>query len=343
VVVTASGGKLSNVEVSAQGVKVDGTLTADGSRWESRWPLTPGKKYEVSARAEAGSTVKSSFTTLQPAQTIGAFTTGPQDGGKAGIGMPIILNFTAPVYNQAQVEKSLEVKMSEPVEGAWRWIGNRQVIFRPRKYWPAGEKVELIAHLNGVRAAKDTYGVKDVKYGFTIGDAIISTVNTKTYKMTVTRNGKVIRRMPISAGRATKRAYTTTNGVHLTMEKAETVVADSATVGIPKGNPEYYKLDLNWAVRISNSGEYVHSAPWSVGSQGHANFSHGCVNACTANAKWFYDLSLPGNVVVVTGTDRQLEWNNGWGYWQLPWKKWTSGSALNQPDTAPATPGPATG
>jgi len=344
VVVTASGEKIAQVTVTAAGKPAEGQLSADGATWKTRWTLAPGTQYQVSARTEKGTTVTSSFTTLKPAQTISASATGPEDGGKAGVGMPIILNFNAPVYNQAEVEKALEVKLSKPVEGAWRWVSRQQLVYRPRAYWPVGQKVELTAHLKGVRAAKDVYAVKDLTYGFTVGDEVISTVDTKTHMMTVRRNGEVVKKIPISAGRATKRAYTTTNGVHLTMEKAASVVADSATVGIPKGSPEYYKLDLKWAVRISNSGEYVHAAPWSVGSQGSDNVSHGCVNASTENAKWFYDNSAPGDIVIVTGTDRELESDNGWGFWQMSWDKWMDGSALmTQSTEAPTTPEPATG
>ncbi|MEO5878315.1 MAG: Ig-like domain-containing protein [Streptosporangiaceae bacterium] len=342
VVVTAAGEKISDVRVTAAGKQAEGKLSADGRSWRTRWTLTPGTKYQVTASTDKGTTVTSSFTTLKPARTINVAAAGPEDGGKAGVGMPIILNFNAPVYNQAEVEKALEVKLSQQVEGGWRWMSRQQVVYRPRTYWPTGQKVELIAHLAGVRPAKDTYLTRDLTYGFTVGDSVISTVDTRTHTMTVRRNGKVVKKLPISAGRATKRAYTTTNGVHLTMEKAATVVADSATVGIPKGSAEYYRLDLKWAVRISNSGEYVHAAPWSVGSQGNANVSHGCVNASTDNAKWFYDNSVPGNVVIVTGTDRELEGGNGWGYWQLSWTRWMDGSALDQSD-APSTPAPATG
>ncbi|GAA3221940.1 Ig-like domain-containing protein [Actinocorallia longicatena] len=343
VVVTADGEKITEVAVTADGEKAEGDLSADAKSWRTRWTLAPGTRYQVVARTEKGTSVTSAFTTLKPAKTIGTSIVGPEDGGTAGVGMPIILNFNTPVYNQDEVLKALDLKMSEQVEGAWRWVSRQQLVYRPRAYWPSGQKIKLVAHLKGVRAAKDTYGTRDLSYGFTVGDAVVSTVDTRTHTMTVRRNGKIVRKIPISAGRATKRAYTTTNGIHLTMERAERVVADSATVGIPKGDPEYYRLDLKWAVRISNSGEYVHAAPWSVGSQGNANVSHGCVNASDADARWFYDQSVPGNIVIVTGTDRELEWNNGWGFWQVPWAEWSADSAMEQPAGVPSTPAPATG
>jgi hypothetical protein len=105
-------------------------------------------------------------------------------------------------------------------------------------------------------------------------------------------------------------------------------------------DPRYYKLTVFDAVQISSSGEYVHSAPWSLWAQGNLNVSHGCVNVSPAFAEWFYDLSQRGDIVTVTGTDRELEWNNGYGYWQMPWRQWLEGSALKNPIiiTKPATP-----
>jgi lipoprotein-anchoring transpeptidase ErfK/SrfK len=144
--------------------------------------------------------------------------------------------------------------------------------------------------------------------------------------MVVKRDGKTVQTMRISAGKATTREYTTTSGVHLTMERGNPVTMISP--GKKKGDPGYYKEVVNHAVRISNSGEYVHSAPWSVGSQGRANVSHGCVNARPDQAKWFYENFHRGDVVKITGTTRDLEWNNGWGYWQLSFKQWKKGSAL---------------
>lgn len=338
ITVRAAGGRIQNVWVTARGRQVEGVLSPDGTTWRSRWPLSPATRHRVIATAadRRGKAVtrSRSFTTLTPRQTINPRVEAPFDGERVGVGMPIILGFDRPVFNRDQVAKALEVRSAEPVTGAWRWTGPQQVAFRPRSYWRPGQRVNLIAHLKGVRAAKDVYGAHDLKAGFTVGDSMISTVNTRTYTMTVKRAGKVIRKVPISAGRATKRAYTTTSGVHLIMSKEYKVVADSATVGIPKGDPDYYRLDLYWALRISNSGEYVHSAPWSVADQGRRNVSHGCVNAGPKNAKWFYQQAQRGDIVIVTGTDRELEWNNGWGFWQLPWQKWSKGS----PPPATTTP-----
>ncbi|MBA9006796.1 L,D-transpeptidase [Thermomonospora cellulosilytica] len=333
ITVQATGGTIQRVTVTGEGRTVEGGLDPTRTRWTSRWTLRPDTDYLVTATAVSPegrtTTVTSAFSTLKPKQTIGVAAAAPFDDETVGVGMPIILTFDRPVYNKAEVERALHVRASRPVEGAWRWIDRRQVVYRTRKYWPAHTDVTLHARLAGVRAARDVYGTRDLTLRFRVGDAQMSVASARTHQMVVTRNGRTVRRIPVSMGKATKRAYTTTSGVHLTMEKAYHVVMDSATVGIPKGHPEYYRLDVYYAVRISDSGEFTHSAPWSVASQGNENVSHGCVNMSPRNARWFYRFSRRGDIYKITGTDRELEWNNGWGYWQMSWPEWRKGSALD--------------
>ncbi len=131
----------------------------------------------------------------------------------------------------------------------------------------------------------------------------------------------------MSAGRP---KYPTTNGIHFTLEKAKTVIMDSATVGIPRDSPDGYYEKVHWNVRISNTGEFVHAAPWSVGSQGSANVSHGCINLSVVNATWFYKFSQRGDIVQVVGSPKRPDgWSLGVVDWNLSWSKWLSGSALH--------------
>lgn len=341
--VRAAGGKIQNVEVTTGKYHLAGKVDKAGTTWRSKWTLHPGRPYTVTAVAvnpDGRRTTKTAhFTTAKPKNTISAKATPgdgllmPGAGKKFGVGMPIIVDFSSDVYNKKAVEKSFEVRAEKPVRGAWHWMNRRQAVFRTKKFWSSDQKVKFTAHLAGVRAAKGVYGTRNVTSEFRIGDKQVLTVNTKTHKSVFKRDGKKKRKMPISAGRATSRSTTTSSGIHLAMSREYHVVMDSTTIGIPKGEPGYYRLDVNYAVRISNSGEYTHSAPWSVGSQGVANVSHGCVNLSPANAKWFYDRVQLGDVVKVTGTDRDLEVDNGWGYWQRDWKDWVKGGALNEPVT----------
>jgi lipoprotein-anchoring transpeptidase ErfK/SrfK len=331
VVVTAAGGSLEDVTVTAGGKPVEGAFDDTRTRWRSKGALRPATTYTVSAKASGQggpATLTSTFTTLTPKNELAVADVTPGIKGETlGVGVPIIVTFNTAVKDKAAVEQALQVKAEKPVTGAWRWISDNQAIYRTAKYWPAHQKVTFTAHLTGVRAGTDTYGVKDRTATLKIGAAWVSTVSVTGHAMVVKRDGKIVQKMAISAGRGTTREFTTTNGVHLTMERGNPVIMISP--GKKKGDPGYYKEVVNNAVRISNSGEYVHSAPWSVGSQGRANVSHGCINARPDQAKWFYDNYHRGDVVKITGTSRELEWNNGWGFWQLSFKQWRKGSALN--------------
>ncbi len=330
VVVAASGGELESVTVRARGKTVEGAFDTSRSRWRSKEPLRPGTTYTVEAKAtgQGGpAQATSTFTTLKPKSTLSIADVTPSIKGETlGVGAPIIVTFNTAVQDKAAVERALEVEAEKPVPGAWRWITDTQVIYRTAKFWPAHQKVTFTARLTGVRSGPGTWGAQDRTTTLKIGAAWVSTVNVKTHTMIVRKDGKVVQRMPISAGKATTREYTTTNGIHLTMERGSPVVMTSP--GRKKGEPGYYREVVDHAVRISSSGEYVHSAPWSVGSQGRANVSHGCINAHPRQAKWFYDNFHRGDIVKITGTDRALEWNNGWGFWQMPFKQWKKGSAL---------------
>jgi lipoprotein-anchoring transpeptidase ErfK/SrfK len=329
VTVATTDGTIKEVTVSdADGGDVNGTLDAGADHWVSTDSLVPATHYLVTATALDGAghptTVSSSFTTAAPAKTLGV-KIAPLEGEVVGVGMPIVVYFTTPVTDKAAVESHLSVDMSEQVPGAWHWYGSEEVHFRPAAYWPAGEQVTLHADLKGVNAGKGVWGVENRTLDFTVGDAHITTVNAKTDVMTVTDNGAVVRTAKISTGRD---KYPTTSGIHVVLEKTPSIIMDSATVGIPKGNPDYYYETVQWDVRISWSGEFVHSAPWSVSEQGRENVSHGCVNASPADAQWFYGFSRRGDIVVITNTDRPLVSGNGWTDWNLSWAAWTDGSAL---------------
>jgi lipoprotein-anchoring transpeptidase ErfK/SrfK len=312
-----------------------GQFSKDRRTWRTRWTLRPQTNYTVTAAGTGAPRERTSlagrFTTLKPRATFGIADVTPRSGETVGVGMPLIVTFDRPIARRAAVERALEVRLSRPVAGAWYWTGGRQVVFRPRRYWPTGERVTLRAHTAGVRAAPGLYGRSDRTAGFRVGTRRISTVNVRRHRMTVQENGTTVRTTPISAGKGGRRAYTTTSGIHLAMGKSDPVIMTSAWMGVTdRDDPRYYKKTVRHAVQISATGEYIHAAPWSVRSQGHENVSHGCVNASPAFAQWFYARTQRGDIVDVTGTDRPLEPLNGWGYWQIPWREWVKGSALDR-------------
>ena len=331
--VTVANGKLQSVQVTSakKRPKVEGAFGPGNTTWASKWTLSPKSEYTVTAKAvnadNKAAQVTSTFTTLKPKNTFSATSLGPNNKETVGAGMPIILQFNRSIANKARVERALEVKMSKPVEGAWHWMDDANLVYRPKKYWPKGEKVHLYGHLRGVRAAKGVYGTQNLHLGFQIKRKVIVKASTTTHQLKVYKDGKKIRQWPISAGRGGVYKYYTTSGIHLTMDRGNPVRMVSP--GISKGQPGYYSELINYAVRISNSGEYIHSMPSTVWAQGHTNVSHGCINSPPADAEWFYSFADRGDVVIVTGTPRKLEYNNGWGFWQMPWKQWKKGSALH--------------
>jgi lipoprotein-anchoring transpeptidase ErfK/SrfK len=118
--------------------------------------------------------------------------------------------------------------------------------------------------------------------------------------------------MGMSAG-----GHETPNGTYYVLEKFPTVVMDSSTYGVPVNSSWGYKLTVQDAVRIDNSGGFVHSAPWSVADQGKRNVSHGCINLSPANAKWFYENFGSGDPVVVKNSVGTYTKNDGSQDWQL--------------------------
>ncbi|GAA2906950.1 Ig-like domain-containing protein [Streptosporangium fragile] len=326
VVVTAAGGALEEVVVKSGAHVLEGDFDAERTRWVSKVPMMPASDYTVAVRAVDGTTASSSFRTLKPKRELEVADVTPAvKGEKIGVGAPIIVTFNQQVSNKAAVEKALEVESEKPHQGAWRWINDTTVIYRTAKFWQPHQKVTFTARLNGVQGGKDMYGVKNITKVLRIGAAQISMVDTRKHKMIVKRDGKVVQTMLISAGNASTREYTTTSGTHLAMGKANPERMISP--GRKKGDPGYYDLMINHAVRFSNSGEYVHALN-NVWAQGRQNVSHGCINARPDQAKWFYEQVQRGDPIIIKGTDRQIEWNNGWSYWELSFNQWKKGSAL---------------
>ncbi|GAA4185598.1 Ig-like domain-containing protein [Streptosporangium oxazolinicum] len=341
VLVAAQGGTLRQVAVRAvKGAKgsLPGVLSADGTQWRSRVTAAPGASYEVSVTAVnpagAVTTKTSSFSTVKKKETftIESFMPGKDSTGvTVGVGMPVMITFDRDVSDRVSIERNLFVRTSRPVLGAWHWFDNRNVHFRPKSFWPSGTKVRVEARLAGVRGGEGLYGATNKIVNFKIGRSQITRGSVQSHNLTVKRNGKVVREMPMSAGQGGVWKYHTTSGVHLAMSREDVTVMTSP--GIGPGSAGYYQLTVYDTVRISNSGEYIHSAPWSVGSQGNSNVSHGCVNVSPSNAKWFLDNTLIGDPIIITGSPRALEPTNGWGHWQESWKQWLKWSSLKHFNT----------
>jgi lipoprotein-anchoring transpeptidase ErfK/SrfK len=321
-----SGGKVSAVNVKTSGDhSVTGTLSAGGKSWHSTYALPTGQSYTVTATGTDKSghpvTATSNFTTLKPST---AFHAEIFEGAGAtyGVGMPVMVTFDHPITDKAAVERALTLTTSKPVVGAWYWDGSEQLDFRPRDYWPADTTVSFSSHLDGVEGAPGVYGVHDLSQTFNIGQSVIAVANTSTFHTQVYVDGKLKYTWPISTG---KTVTPTPNGTYLSVEKANPV----RMIGGKKGTPDYYNELVNWAVRFTYSGDYYHSAPWSVVNQGDSNVSHGCVNLAPEDAQAYYNLAIPGDPITITNSTKAGKWDDGWTQWFWSWSQYLAGSATH--------------
>jgi lipoprotein-anchoring transpeptidase ErfK/SrfK len=334
--IAVTDGELGDVKVvGADEAEVAGTVAEvpeqDGtSVWTPEGQLAYGTSYTITASAANADdkevTTSSTFTTVSPA-TVSTPSIGPLDGTTVGVGMPIRVYFDDPVADKAAVESHLLVTSSTPTDGVWNWVGDSEVHFRPSMYWPANTEVTLDANLYGVDFGEGTWGEKNRTVSFTIGAKHVSVADAGTHTLTVYDADQVVQTFPMSAGSGEN---PTRNGAHVVTESYRNITMDSSTFGLAVDAPGGYRSDVEYAVRISNNGEFVHGAPWSVGQQGSSNVSHGCINLSTERAAWFFDFSIPGDVVEVQNSiGPVLSAVDGDIYdWAVPWDQWQAGSAL---------------
>lgn len=328
---TASHGKVTGVVVSSSAGTVPGTISADGSSWRADDRLEPGVAYtmRVSGAGDDGRRriMQTSFRTQPLTLSQQAYpSVTPLAGETVGVGMPVIVRFDVAVTDKASFEKHMRVVTAPVQAGSWYWISDHEAHWRPKNFWKAGTTVDVHLDLNSVSAGRGVYGQMSRDIRFHVGARHIYKVDTRTDQMKVYSNGTLLRTIPVTTG---KPGFVTRSGTKVIIEKMARHTMNSETIGIGKNNPEYYDMkDVRWAMRMTYSGEFLHAAPWSVADQGVANVSHGCTGMSTANAAWLYAMTRPGDVVVETGTDRPMEFTNGYGDWNKSFKDYQKGSAL---------------
>ncbi|MFE9625047.1 Ig-like domain-containing protein [Streptomyces sp. NPDC052016] len=328
--VTATKGKLTEVTVKDdKGTAVPGTITADGAGWTPSTHLAAATKYQVHAVAKdsEGRTAAedASFTTLTPENTfIGNFT--PEDGSTVGVGMPFSVRFTRGITNPDDVERAITVKTEPAVDVQGHWFGNDRLDFRPEQYWKAGTKVTVKLNLDGVEGRKGVYGKQSKTVSFTIGRNQVSVVDAKKHTMKVMREGKVVKTIPVTTG---KPGYATWNGQMVISQKFTVTRMNGDTVGY---DGEYDIKDVPHAMRLTDSGTFVHGNYWGGDAFGNYNASHGCIGLRDVRggydsgvpAAWFFNQSIVGDVVVVkNSTDPTVEPSNGYNGWNMSWAEWT--------------------
>lgn len=337
--VTVTKGTLTEVKMTtADGTAVKGTLSDDAKSWQPDAQLERSTVYKIAATAKDAKNLKafanSSFTTVSPENSfIGNFT--PEDGSTVGVGMPVSINFNKAITDKKAVEDGITVTSSSGQEVVGHWFNGQRLDLRPDQYWQAGSTVTLKLALDGVEGAKGVFGVQEKTVTFKIGRAQVSTVDAKAHTMTVTRDGKTVKTIPISAGSPENTTY---NGQMVISEKFKETRMNGATVGFTDsdGKGEYDIKDVPHAMRLSNSGTFLHGNYWGAKSIfGSVNTSHGCVglsdtkgaNDPNTPAAWFYNSSMVGDVVIVKNSDdKTIQPDNGLNGWNLSWADWKAGS-----------------
>jgi len=339
--VTVVHGKIQNVTVTAGKTTAKGTLVGN-TAWHTVWPLHTATRYTVTVTALGvdGKTTTST-STFKTQRAAGTFSASTILGHQSyGVGIPIMIDFSQAVdpRYRAGIEKAINIKSSKPVVGAWYWDGGQTLDFRTRQYWPQYTQVSFDAHFDGAQIAPGVFGTTNLSQSFSIGKSLIGVTSTRTHQTLIYWGHKLYQKWPDSSGMP---GDDTANGTYLTIEKANPTLMSG---------PGYKNVPVYWSVRFTWSGNYYHSAPWSLGEQGYTNVSHGCVNLSPEHAEWWYVRSNPGDPITITGSPVSGQWDDGYTEWFLSWKQLLKGSATHEavevsptgstfvsPDTLPAT------
>jgi lipoprotein-anchoring transpeptidase ErfK/SrfK len=324
-----SGGEVSSVTLTdAKGKKVAGSLREDKSAWVPAKPLKTKQKYAATVVATGTdgttTTATTSFTTMgTPGRETG---TGLYlfDGNTYGVAMPVVVEFSPGIKkaDRAAVQKRMFVETSPSQPGVWSWTSTgTQAYYRAPEYWQTGTTMKVRIAVGGLPTGGGRYGDQDRSASVKIGRKFEMNVDNASKKMTVVRDGQTVKTIPVSLG---KKSTPSSSGHMVVMEKKAATVFDTTDTDGAAG----YRTNIEYAQRLTWSGQYIHSAPWSTGAQGRTNVSHGCVNVSPSNARWLFEKTLIGDPVVVKGTGDKLEYANGWTPWDVSWEKFKEGSAL---------------
>ncbi|WP_217214141.1 Ig-like domain-containing protein [Streptomyces sp. AC550_RSS872] len=337
-------GRLESVKVvksqDAQETPVPGHISKDGLRWQPEEPgLALAAKYTIDAVALDGhgrrSARHTTFTTYVPDERFIGYV-APENRSTVGTGMIVSLEFNREIQNRAAVERAVQVTAEPAVEIRPHWFGRARLDFRPEHYWKPGTRVTVALRLRDVEGAPGVYGQQYKTFSFTVGRHQVSVVDAAEHTMEVRRDGELLTTVPITAGAPKNTTY---NGKMVVTEMLELTRMNGATVGFRKadGKSEYDIPDVPHAMRLTDSGTFLHGNYWADASIfGQSNVSHGCVGlrdvkggGSETPAGWFFDRSLIGDVVeVVRSNDKKVAPDNGLGGWNMGWKAWKAGSAV---------------
>ncbi|MDI1460602.1 Ig-like domain-containing protein [Catellatospora sp. KI3] len=309
---------------------VPGRMREDGTAWVPDRPLAYASRYSATVVATDGRravTQSTDFRTMaEPPRQVG---TGLYlfDGLTYGVAMPVVVEFSEAIPDSARaaVESRLFVTTQPAQPGVWHWMSSRQVTYRAPKYWQPGTVLTVRAALKGAPMGEGRFGDDDRRATAKITkDKVELKVKNSTKHIQVYRNDKLVKEMPVSLG---KSSTPSSSGTMVIMDKQESTIFDTTR----EPGVDHYRVTIQYAQRLTWGGEFIHSAPWSVGDQGQRNVSHGCLNVSPGNAVWLFENTHVGDPVTVKGTGHSLEPGNGFTAWDLSWKDFIKGSALPVP------------
>jgi lipoprotein-anchoring transpeptidase ErfK/SrfK len=314
------------VLADASGTQVQGALRPDRSSWVPAEPL----KYGASYTATVGGT-KVSFSTMKKPENTIRVSTPLEDGAVYGVAMPLVVRFGTdiPKDQRAAVERRLFVTSVPDQPGVWSWFSGTEVHYRTKDYWQENTKFTLRVATGGLPMGDGAYGADDLTIQASIGNKVEMFTDNASKTMTVKVQDQVVKTIPVSLGKPSKPS---SSGHMVVMTKNQSELF----VGTDPGDS--YRETVYWTQRLTIDGQYIHAAPWSVGSQGRSNVSHGCTNMSTENAKWLFGITHVGDPVTVTGTEAKLQWGDGYTDWDRSFDQYGQGSALPPVPAASAAP-----
>ena len=317
--------RMTDVRLTGGSGSVAGTLRAGDTRWRANSSLIPATHYQAVVQLQGTDgdlvTRRVAFETEPAARqlTIHAY---PGPGQTYGVGETVKVSFNRPVTDRAAIERHMSVTTSRGhITGGWHWFSDQVAHFRPKHFWPGDTRVTVHIDLEDVYAGHGVWGDRDHDWSWHVGQSHISYASATTHRFRVKVNGHQVANWPTGMGMP---GFETRSGTYNVLMKTPVTEMTSCSIGVSckPGSPNYYDLKVHHDVRVTDSGTFVHAAPWDS-EMGAANTSHGCIHLSTAHAQRFYDMSVPGDVVIVTGTHRSASTTDpGMADWAIPWSQW---------------------
>ncbi|MEV6847545.1 L,D-transpeptidase [Actinoplanes sp. NPDC051411] len=246
------------------------------------------------------------------------------DGSTWGVGMPIIAYVGGKVTDAKAFAAATTVTVNgAPAQGAWYFQRSAiysgyplEAHYRTQAYWPAHAKIHMDLAVEDQPAGTGMVFDNSLTLDMSTGAANISRIDGKKEKMIVTSDGRQVFSYPVSLGKASTPTF---SGTKVVMEKDK----------VQRMTGPGYDEKVPWSVRVTNSGEFIHSASWNGGNIGQRSTSHGCTNLTVKDAQQYFGFAHVGDVAVYTNTGGPTmpSWD-GYGDWNLSWSTWSAGGVV---------------